>query len=133
MNQELAETLYFRYCRTLNGDLVPLDCIKRNGRLVPRFSPEQLEPLTLDGASDLSEWDELIAEITQNLTVVERRTWLDLLDGKSILDLAATDKVSRAAVYERIRGNSKGHGGMVSKNPYVEIWWRLRKGGQNER
>jgi hypothetical protein len=34
---------------------------------------------------------------------------------------------SRTAIYERIRGNSKGHGGMIAKNLYVAIWWRTRQ------
>jgi hypothetical protein len=93
---------------------------------VPRFSPEDLEPVSV-ADDDTSEMDELIAEITQNLTAVERRTWLRLVDGTSILELAASEGVSRAAIYERIRGNSKGQGGMIAKNDYVGIWWRLRQ------
>ena len=126
MDIENQETTYFRYCRTLEGRLVPVDTIKRNGRLVPRFSPEDLEPVSV-ADDDASEMDELIAEITQNLTAVERRTWLRLVDGTSILELAASEGVSRAAIYERIRGNSKGQGGMIAKNDYVGIWWRLRQ------
>jgi hypothetical protein len=125
MNTE-AKTLYFRYCRRIDGQLISVDTARRNGRLVPRFSPEDFEPI-LAGAEDTScELDELIAEITQNLTGIERRTWLQLVDGATILDIAAAEHVSRAAIYERIRGNTKGQGGMVAKNPYVAIWWRLR-------
>ena len=47
MDIENQETTYFRYCRTLEGRLVPVDTIKRNGRLVPRFSPEDLEPVSV--------------------------------------------------------------------------------------
>jgi len=43
------------------------------------------------------------------------------------LDIATAEGVSRNAVYERIRGSSKRHGGMAAKNPYVAIWWRLRQ------
>jgi hypothetical protein len=124
MNLESNELLYFRYCRTLDGNLVPIDTAKQNGRLVPRFSPGQFEPVADDGDDEL---DELIAEVCQDLTAIERRTWLQLIDGLTVLDIAAAEGVSRAAVYERIRGNSKGHGGMVAKNPYVAIWWRLRQ------
>ena len=131
MELEANETLLFHYCRTLDGKLLPVDVARRNGRLVPRFSPKDLEPQCTSGEPDTQELDELIAEVTQGLTTTERRTWLKLVDGVSILDLAAEDGVSRAAIYERIRGNSKGHGGMVTKNPYVAIWWRLRQTGEN--
>jgi hypothetical protein len=124
MNTEISELLYFRHCRALDGALIPIDTAKHNGRVVPCFSPGQFEPIH-DGAD--GELDELIAEICQDLTAVERRTWLDLIDGLTVLDIAATEGVSRAAIYARIRGNSKGHGGMVAKNPYVAIWWRLRQ------
>ena len=124
MNTESNELLYFRYCRTLDGGAIPVDTAKQNGRLVPRFSPGQFEPAPDEGDGEL---DELIAEICQNLTTIERRTWLELIDGLTVLDIAATEGVSRSAIYERIRGNSKGHGGMVAKNPYVAIWWRLRQ------
>jgi hypothetical protein len=121
------ETLHFRYCRDLDGRLVAIDVARQNGRLVPRFSPNQFEPIQDDTNSDL---DELIFEICQNLTATERRTWLQLVDGVSILDVAAAEGVSRTAIYERIRGSSKGHGGMIAKNPYVAIWWRLRHGDE---
>ena len=48
-----------------------------------------------------SDLEELIFEICQNLTATERRTWLQLVDGVSILDVAAAEGVSRTAIYER--------------------------------
>jgi hypothetical protein len=124
MNNEFQETLYFGYCRDLTGNLVVIDTAKQNGRIVPRFSPNQFEPEPEESEGEV---DELLGEICQNLTAIERRTWLQLVDGLSILDVAAGEGVSRTAIYERIRGNSKGHGGMVAKNDYVAIWWRLRQ------
>jgi hypothetical protein len=123
------ELLYFRYCRTLDGRLIPIDTAKHNGRLVPHFSPDQFTPI-LDHSD--CEFEELIAEVCQNLTITERRTWLQLVDGLTILDIAAAERISRTAVYERIRGNSKGQGGMVAKNDYCRIWWerRQRKDGR---
>lgn len=121
---DTEQALYFRYCRSLDGRLVPVDTARRNGRLVPRFEPELLEPSPEQ--EDAPELAELIDEITEHLTPTERRTWLKLLDGRSILDIAAEEGVSRAAVYERIRGSSRGKGGMVAKNEYVAIWWKRR-------
>jgi DNA-directed RNA polymerase specialized sigma24 family protein len=120
------ETTYFRYCRKIDGSLEPVDVAKRNDRLVPRFHPSVLEPDFQTEPDESPEYRELVEEVSQNLSPVERRTWLRLLDGMSILDIAAEDGVSRAAIYERIRGSSKGHGGMIAKNGYVAIWWRLR-------
>jgi hypothetical protein len=123
MDTEANETLYFRYCRTLDGSLVAIDTARQNGRLVPRFSPNQFEPLPDDSSSEL---DELVVEVCQNLSSIERRTWLQIIDGLTIVDIAAADGVSRAAIYERIRGNSKGQGGMIAKNDYCRIWWERR-------
>lgn len=131
MDIETKETLYFHYCRTLDGQLLAVDVARRNGRLVPRFSPEHFDPQCVTGETDNRELEELITEVTQNLTATERRTWLQLVDGVSILDIAAAEGVSRAAIYERIRGNSKGQGGMAAKNSYVAIWWRLRQAREN--
>ncbi len=126
MDDFLSEVSYFRYCRKIDGTLEPVDVAKRNGRLVPRFHPSITEPELQIDPEESPEYRELVEEVTQNLNSVERRTWLRLLDGVSILDIAAEDGVSRAAIYERIRGNSRGHAGMIAKNSYVAIWWRLK-------
>ena len=120
-----SETTYFRYCRTVDGALVPVDVAKRNARLVPRFHPSITEPPP-NAPDESDEYRELVEEVSQNLTPVERRTWLRLLDGRSVLDIAAEDGVSRAAIYERIRGNPK-RGGMIARNPYCQIWWNRRQ------
>jgi hypothetical protein len=59
-----------------------------------------------------------------NLNRTERRTWILLLLGQSIVEIARKEGISRAAIYERIRGNFQGQGGMIRKNDYVHIWWR---------
>lgn len=126
MDDFQSEINYFRYCRRLDGSIEPVDLAKRNGRLVPRFHPSVIEPASSAEPEDSAEYRELVEEVCQNLNPVERRTWLRLLDGRSILDVAAEDGVSRAAIYERIRGNNRGHIGMVGKNGYVAIWWRIK-------
>jgi hypothetical protein len=114
------ETTYFRYVRTLDGSLEPVDLIRHNGRSVPRFSGPKREaprPQLLG----------LYRELMYNLSRLERRTWVPLLLGRSFEEVAATHGISRAAIYARLRGNSKGQGGMVRKNEYVAIWWRLQR------
>jgi hypothetical protein len=119
MKKEPNETTYFRYCRTLDGRLEPVDTFIHNGRVVPRFVPETRKPQT-----DRSDFKRLIREVMYNLNRTERRTWVSLLLGQSIVEIARKEEVSRSAIYERIRGNSKGQGGMIRKNDYVHIWWR---------
>lgn len=118
------ETTYFRYIRTLEGNLEPIDVVRQNGRCVPRFSPA-----TLSGSQDKppSEFIPLYREIMYGLSRLERRTWLPLLFGRSVEEVAQSQGVSRAAIYARIRGNSKHQGGMIRKNDYVAIWWRTQR------
>src|SRR3989442_15433250 len=125
MNDELDEPTYFRYFRKHDGRLEAIDVARRNGRLVPRFSPQCTEAEVPDSKD--SSLKELVREVMYGLNRTERRTWRLLLLGNSILETAGHERVSRAAVYERIRGNSKGQGGMVKKNDYVPIWWGRRQ------
>jgi DNA-directed RNA polymerase specialized sigma24 family protein len=115
------ETTYFRHCRDITGKLEPVGVTRRNGKSVPSFSPHLTEP---DRRSRGGELRELLRELMYGLNRKERRTWLLLLLGLSIIDIAQREGVSRSAIYERIRGNSKGQGGMIRKNDYVYIWWR---------
>jgi len=121
MNNETSEALYFRYCRNLEGDLEPIDIARQNGRPVPRFDQHLMSPGS-EPAEDRSNWNELVEEVSINLTPIERRTWMRLLDGRTVLEVDDEDGVTRTAVYERIRGNGKGQGGMIRKNDYVAIW-----------
>src|SRR5262249_3536334 len=119
----LNETVQFRQWRRLDGSTEPVDLIRRNKCLVPRYAPLACEP----PAVDRSELKRLLRELMYNLTRCERRTWLLLLRGFSIVDTARKERRSRTAIYERIRGNKKGQGGMLRKNDYVRIWWDRRK------
>lgn len=122
MKKKLDESTYFRYVRTLDGRLEPIDVVLHNKRLVPRFSPTAAEP----PSAEPSDFKRLVREVMYGLNRTERRTWLNLLLGLSIVEVACKEKVSRAAIYERLRGNSKGQGGMIRKNDYVRIWWERR-------
>lgn len=114
MDRYDSETSYFRYIRKHDGTQVPIDLARRNGRLVPRFDPSVTEPAPRTPDAESVEFKELVEEVSQNLTGTERRTWLRILDGRSILDIAEEDGVSRAAIYCRIRH-------MIENNPYCAI------------
>src|SRR5688572_27324287 len=121
-----SEILHFQCCRTLDGSLHFIDLYRRNGAWVPNFSkatnlflPDLPEAITIIKPTR-------VRGLFQNLTRVERRTWRGILNRQSISEIAETEGVSRAAIYERIRGNSKGEGGMVAKNTWVRKWWELR-------
>ncbi len=126
MNNTDDETTYFRYIRTLDGRLEPVDVARHNGRLIARFSPAHTDPEGTRAAG--SDFRRLIREVMYALNRTERRTWGLLLLGNSIVEVARAERVSRAAIYERIRG-SKGCGGMIRKNDYVRIWWRNQRKG----
>ena len=68
-----------------------------------------------------------------NLNDLERRTWRQILSAISINAIARQEGVSRAAIYARIQGNSKGQGGMIGKNVWVLLWWRVRQRLTGER
>jgi len=124
-----SEINYFRYCRGLDGKLEPVGIAKRNGRRVPYFHPSMTEPISKrDG--DATEADREFAGQSRffvNLNPVERETWRKILSARSIASIAKEEGISRAAIYSRICGNSKGQGGMISKNFWVLLWWLLRQ------
>jgi hypothetical protein len=113
------EAFQFHQYRRIDGAVEPVNLIRRNGRPGLQFPPAIVEfPLYLD-AEESPEYRELVDEVCQNLNEIERRTWMKIIDGKSILDIASEEAVSRAAVYDRIKR-------MVEKNEYCAIWWRLK-------
>jgi hypothetical protein len=119
------DVIRFRRIRTLDGRLEAVDLIRRNGHPVPRLDRSVFGPPGLEGQrSDLLP---LYREIMYGLSRLERRTWLPLLLDRSIDEVAQSQGVSRAAIYARIRGNSKKQGGMIRKNDYVAIWWRTQR------
>ncbi len=123
------ETLYFRSCRNLSGKSRDLSFCKRNGRPEPIFPPNWSEQ---EQESDNQELQELIEEICYGLSPIERSTWLLLIDGLSLSEIARNDCVSRQAIYARIRGTKKSPGGMIAKNEYVAIWWKLHNKKPND-
>jgi hypothetical protein len=109
----------FHCCCSLDGATHDVSFYRQNGRLVPRIDPALLTFPSLEPEAS-NDYAELVEEVCQNLTVIERRTWLLILDGWSISRIAEEEQVSRPAVYSRLRS-------MARRNPYVPIWWRLRQ------
>lgn len=128
-NQDF-ETLRFRVCRDLHGAMQNVSGGKRNGKpaiFFPQRTTEAAPPTTPE--PDICEQ----ARLFVNLNPLERQTWCKILSAQSVASIAKEEGVSRAAIYARIQGNIKGQGGMIGKNVWVLLWWRLRQrltGGQ---
>jgi hypothetical protein len=126
---------YFHYARDHNGKLIPVSVVRRNKRAVPRFDPSitdpephsEGDPAQPGGASQTSfPWID-DPRYYVNLNEVESRTWRLILSATSISEIARIERVKRQAILCRIRGNSKGQGGMIAKNFWVILWWRMRR------
>lgn len=122
-----SESIYFRSCCSITGAVRDLHSCRRNGYPMLVFPADVAEP---DPEPDEGELAELVEELSYNLNPLERRTWLKLMDGQPVEHIAADEGVTRTAIYERIRGNSKAWGGMVKKNDYVRHWWERRREDQ---
>jgi DNA-directed RNA polymerase specialized sigma24 family protein len=114
-----SEVFQFHQCRRIDGAVEPVDLIRRNRRPEIQFPADIVEYPLFTEAEQSDEYRELLDEVCQNLNDIERRTWLRIIDGRSILDIAAEEGVSRPAIYDRIKR-------MVEKNSYCAIWWRLK-------
>ena len=116
MAQDSDETSYFRYCRRIDGTLEPVDVARRNGRLVPQFSPTVTEPYLLPEDEETPDYLELVEEVCQSLNDKERRRWLlAIREALSISEIAQMEAVSRQAIID-------GFHRMGRRNPYVRIW-----------
>jgi DNA-binding CsgD family transcriptional regulator len=118
-DNDSPETNQFPQYHRIDGAVETVSLIRRNRRPELQFPPAVIEfPLYLE-AEETPEYRELVDEVCQNLSETERRTWLRIIDGRSILDIAREEGVSRQAIYDRIKR-------MVEKNEYCAIWWRLK-------
>ncbi|HEY5480508.1 MAG TPA: hypothetical protein VIL39_03445 [Verrucomicrobiae bacterium] len=124
MNHSDLSATGFQTCTTLDGRLERVGVGRRNGHLTVLLSPDWADGGPRRAQSRLWSDD---PRYYVNLNGVERRTWRRILSGASISAIAAEEGVSRAAIYARIQGNSEGHGGMIAKNYWCLLWWRLRK------
>ena len=116
--------ILFQTCNTLDGRSARVALGRRNGRPVVLLPPNWADAAAQKACS--SAWID-DPRFYVNLNTTERRTWRQILSAISINAIAAEEGVSRAAIYARIQGNSKGHGGMIGKNIWVLLWWRLRQ------
>jgi predicted DNA-binding protein YlxM (UPF0122 family) len=114
-------TTYFRYCRDHQGNLVPVDLARQNGRLVPMFPPTITEPYLLADDEETPDYIELLEEVCQCLNEKERRRWLlAIRDARNITEIAQAEAVSRPAIIDCFHR-------MAKKNPYVRIWLDYKK------
>ena len=122
-NQDF-ETHRFRVCRDVRGDLHHVGGGKRNGKpavFFPQSFTDAAAPA--NPVRDIREQERLFV----NLNPLERATWRKILSAQSIASIADEEGVSRPAIYARIQGNGKSQGGMIGKNFWVLLWWRLRQ------
>jgi hypothetical protein len=134
MQNTNGDLLQYQVCAAIDGSIHKVNWGKRNGLPVPLLTPALTDysPMNSERDGDIRA-ENLFKQLSGNLTKVERRTWRKLLvEGKSIAQVAIDEGVSRNAVYERIRGNSKGQGGMIAKNDFVALWWLRRSLEENE-
>jgi hypothetical protein len=117
------ELLRYQQCRNLGGELVSVTAGRRNGKPAVFFPPDLEGPFEHHEHEDARDQERFFI----NLNSVERETWRKLLAAQSIASIAKEEGVSRAAIYARIQGNNKGQGGMIAKNFWVLLWWRLRQ------
>jgi hypothetical protein len=114
------EVTYYRYCRDIHGNLVPIDMVRRGGRAVPRFPRDITDAYWLPQDSNSPDYAELLEEVCQCLNEIERRRWLlAISDGQSISVIAEMQGVSRQAIIDCFHR-------MAIKNPYVAIWLRYK-------
>jgi len=124
MPHDDLESFRFSSCRGLYGGVQQISTGRRNGKpaiFFPRDITEAIEPPR--PTPEFWEQERLFV----NLTPLERQTWRKILGGQSIASIAKEEGISRAAIYSRIQGNRKGQGGMIAKNVWCLLWWRLRQ------
>lgn len=117
-----VDILKFHLYRAADGRTCIADLYRRNGQAAVIVRQVELEP----PADDTDAFERHRDRLAKNLTPIEERRWRKLLDGYSIEQLAHEEGISRAAIYECIRGKG-GRGGMVRKNRWVRAWWNNRQ------
>jgi hypothetical protein len=124
MNNSQFELFRFKRFTDLWGTAVTPSFGRRNGRALAFLNPAHADSpqLPVDSADMRDD-----SRFFVNLNAVERATWRKILSAQSISSIAEEEGVSRSAIYTRIRGNRWGQGGMIGKNFWVLLWWRLRR------
>ena len=127
MDHSDVEAVFYQRYSDLTGTTQVLQMGKRNGQRVPVLGPECTE--VGESEDEAADTEELREELCYGLNETERRTWLKIINGQSVLDIARDEGIKRAAIYSRIRGSKRSQG-MIHKNFYVARWWQLRQKGQ---
>ena len=109
------EVTYFRCCRTLDGRLEPIDTARRNGRSIPLFAANILEPRLSEGCQSDEPSLEFLDEICYALTERQRQVWLTRLDSPSAAEAARRLGITHPAVLDFIDR-------MAARNVYVRHW-----------
>lgn len=125
-----TDEITFQAYRTLDGSVRHTTRIRRNGYWTLQFDPEPASDASADPDHPVFA-DVPTENLVRNLTATQRRTWLRILAGRSISDIAEEENRSREAIYERIRGKN-GDGGMAARNSWVCLWWAYRIHFQHE-
>src|ERR1035437_3295653 len=118
------EACRFQVFRDLHGGMQYAGAGRRNGQPSVFFRRTYTESAP-EPAIETNLRDQ--PRLFVNLNSVERETWRKILAARSIADIAKEEGISRAAIYARIRGNSRCQGGMIAKSPWVLLWWRSRQ------
>lgn len=124
MERDSLEAIVFQRFCDIRGRQHSLGVGRRNGRITVFFSRQGDDVSTeMDRRADFSEQPKLFV----NLNRRQADTWKKILRGQSISGIADEEGVSRQAIYSRIQGDRNGNGGMISKNYWVLLWWRVRR------
>jgi hypothetical protein len=116
-------SIHFQTCRTLDGRRVQIECGRRNGAATILLTPDWNDggPRPAPSMPWLDD-----SRYFVNLNELEQQTWRQILSGRGIAAIARDEGVSRQAIYARLVG-THGYGGMIGKNFWVLLWWRLRQ------
>ncbi|MGJ5814483.1 hypothetical protein [Paludibaculum fermentans] len=123
MEETNFDILRFRRCSDLYGNPVSVTIGRRNGKTEAFLRPLSEDPSPAPEPQGFEDNPKYYV----NLNPVERRTFRKILLGQSVANIAKEEGIKRSSVYARICGNSKGQGGMIAKNFWVLLWWRLRQ------
>lgn len=116
----------FRRFSHPDGSCGSIDEIRHNGWGVP--APNSIEMHRAQNPR--FQFGPLMATyriVMEGLNRSERRLFGMLLRGTSIMSAARVLRLTRQAIYSRIRGDRKSCVGMIGKSKSVRAWWEARR------
>jgi RNA polymerase sigma factor (sigma-70 family) len=116
------DACYFPYVSRLDGTLVSIGTVRRNGKLVPRFDPSVYEPAeseedeeeAVKSPSYLRFEDAALDDLDELNRRIAR---LAMVLGRTNGEIGQMIGVSRSAISQRLKR-------MARKNQAVRMWWR---------